>query len=445
MDVVLEICRRMSMRWLVVLLVGLVVACSPADGAGKAGASFAFDLGRNDASGGPCRFDYQAALAGVDSLSGQVTWSTDIPWSNGGRGFAVADGLDVVDTAPTEVISPGVVAVNEADGSPIWQTSVRSPVFDIVAVGGGRLLVATVGFVQLLDSATGAELWTYKSSATLMRAAWSDSEVFVHDNGVVRALDIETGKVVWEVDADTDGSYPPVVIDRTVLLARWDQPLLAFNAEDGRILWQIDLGPGGNPIVGQLESIIVVFRSDRRELVGIDQAGTAEWSLPVLAESGEEIRIIDGLIVDRNGMVAVVDPGASQPHVIHQFNDETGTLRAAGTENLVAVVEWGFSQNTTTTLSVLNRVDGSLVWTQTLGEFLTPADPVINGNAVIIGTGAGFGATIVDDPANGNLTAFDLSTSEMLWTTSFRDAVHSPLPIGNGLIVLSSDPSIFCD
>lgn len=451
-------CRLMSVRWSIALLVWLVVACS-SGGSGKevaattsSGAvpSFSFDLGRMELSRQDCTMDYQSALAEVDPNSGRVIWSTDIPWAfdaaswGGGRGLVVSKGRAVVGTTWTNEIGPGAVAVDLTDGSPIWQSEVSGHLVEITAVGGGQVMVATTGSVHMLDAASGAELWAYTSRPLAAGAAFSDDDglVVVNDDGVLRALDVETGGVVWEVDADTTHDYPPLVFDRTVLLARWDEPLKAFNVADGRILWEVDFGSGGNTVVGQVGSIYVVFRSERRELVGIDQDGASVWSIPVPAEFEEEVRLVDGLIVSWKS-VAVVDPAASEPRVIYELNHETRRLKAAGTEDLVVVVEWGWPQATATTLSVRTRTDGSLVWEQALGEDLAPAEPVVHDDAVLVGTG-GFDFKSVDDPDNGNLTAFDLRTGTILWTTSFRDAVRASLPSGNILLVLSSDIGFGC-
>lgn len=448
----------MSMRWLVVLLVWLVVACSSGEpGKGVAATtssvgvpSFGFDLARLEVSVQNCTLDYRSALAGLEPNSGRVFWSTDIPWAfdaeswGGRRGLVVSKGRVVAGTTWTNEIGPGAVAVDVTDGSPIWQSGVSGHLVEITAVGPGQVMVATTGSVHMLDAASGAELWAYTARPLAAGAAFSDDFglVFVNDDGVLRALDVETGDVVWEVDADTDQSFSPLVFDRTVLLARWDEPLMAFNVADGRILWEVDFGRGGNTVVGQVGSIYVVFRPEWDELVGIDQAGASVWSIPVPAEFDEEIRLVDGLIVSGKS-VAVVDPAGSEPRVIYELSHETRRLKAAGTDDLVAVVEWGWNQATATTFSVRTRTDGSMVWEQSLGEELAPSQPVIHGDAVLVGTG-GSDFNSVDDPANGNLTAFDLRTGEIRWTSTFRDAVRASLPSGNSLLVLSSDIGFGC-
>ena len=49
-----------------------------------------------------------------------------------------------------------------------------------------------------------------------------DDQVLLHTHGGVRAIDLETGQLVWQVDADSTGVTTPVIGDNRLFVATWN-------------------------------------------------------------------------------------------------------------------------------------------------------------------------------------------------------------------------------
>lgn len=136
-------------------------------------------------------------------------------------------------------------------------------------VAGGRVVIAhRLGdelVVEAVDAATGVLLWTFKRDTDYVDSFGFDNgprgvpaiaggRVFVHGaDGVLDALDLETGKALWRVDTVRDYESPqgffgracsPLVMgDRVVITpggSRGGRPagVVAFDAASGRPVWE---------------------------------------------------------------------------------------------------------------------------------------------------------------------------------------------------------------
>lgn len=200
-------------------------------------------------------------LFAVDADTGEEIWSFET------AGY--------VTSAP--VVSDGVLyvgtwgrrfyAVDVADGSEIWSADVghrmgsSSPVLagDAVVVGthgDGPLVVSgpedeeefEAPAVLALDAGTGEERWRYdgfgEREAITSSPASADGRVFVGgDDGVLYALDAETGTVDWERAVGGHPDSSPAVVDGVVYHGTRDERgdtasrLLALDAGTGDTVW----------------------------------------------------------------------------------------------------------------------------------------------------------------------------------------------------------------
>lgn len=115
-----------------------------------------------------------------------------------------------------------------------------------LAVGGGRLFVTTgFGALTALDAATGAELWTQDLDAPGGAAptVFGDLVYLVSRNGVAWALEVETGRIRWQLSgtpssAGFDGGAGPAVTSELALFPFSSGEVIAAFRKGGQQRWR---------------------------------------------------------------------------------------------------------------------------------------------------------------------------------------------------------------
>jgi len=151
-----------------------------------------------------------------------------------------------------------VVALNVADGEPLWafpddpQEEKRGVFHVTPAVSGGYVIVASQmpgsGFlsqpsnvVWALDADTGRKLWRFDGAAGQYIEGGSTSDgVFVIGNsdGNVYALDVESGTLRWTFETGHRVWATPLIVSDIVYIGSMDRHLYALRLSDGEELWR---------------------------------------------------------------------------------------------------------------------------------------------------------------------------------------------------------------
>ncbi|UCE85992.1 MAG: PQQ-binding-like beta-propeller repeat protein [Deltaproteobacteria bacterium] len=150
----------------------------------------------------------------------EVAWRFPTP-GFGGFGNLSTNPIVVGDAVYLQELSSEIHALERATGAPRWQKTMQlfSPGPNGVAVGYGRLFAANgQGEVVAFDAATGEELWRQtlrrtRSEGIDIQPVVFDRRVYVStvpislgglyaggDTGVLHALDVATGAVLWSFD-----------------------------------------------------------------------------------------------------------------------------------------------------------------------------------------------------------------------------------------------------
>jgi outer membrane protein assembly factor BamB len=137
-----------------------------------------------------------------------------------------------------------------------------------VKVGGG----ADIPGVQLLPSYYSGRIY----------AASTD--------GVIRAVDAESGRQVWDLDTDLTISAGPSAADDLIVIGTIDGEVAAYSADTGAALWKARVSSEilASPVI---HSGVVVVRSQDGRVFGFDAAnGERRWifdrSVPLLSLRG---------------------------------------------------------------------------------------------------------------------------------------------------------------
>lgn len=295
-----------------------------------------------------------------------------------------------------------IVALNAADGKPLWvfpqdpKEDKRGIFYVTPAVDEALVIVASQipasGFlgqprnvVWALDRDTGGLLWHFDDATDqYVEGGAIGGDIFVIGNsdGYVYALDVESGALRWVFETGNSVWATPLIVSDRVYIGSMDRHLYALRLSDGQELWRFhaeeDGAFAGTPALRDDTLYISAF-DDR--LYAVDaNTGTKRWHLA--SENwfwGSPIVYSDTLYAtDVDGYVYAVDAETGEP--IWQQSLHT-PVRAGP-----ALVEDGsqlFVGGENGTLYALDTADGFVLWSQgSEGQVLSR--PVVSGPTVYI-------------------------------------------------------------
>lgn len=175
-------------------------------------------------------------VAALDLGNGRMRWLTKIadagsvgtPATDGQVAFA-ASGLGA------ESSQRGVTGLDLATGAVRWRY--RSPtgktVYTPALAGGHAFVVGEDGIVVALEIETGSQLWTHRADEPIeaLPAVAGDRLVIAGNHGHLRALDIDDGAEVWGVPIE-GVPYAPAVAGGLVLVPSDTGTVSAFGAAE---------------------------------------------------------------------------------------------------------------------------------------------------------------------------------------------------------------------
>lgn len=154
-----------------------------------------------------------------------------------------------------------VVALSATDGKEVWRTQVSSEVLVPPQISQGVVVVRTAdGKLFGLTSKNGKQLWVYeRSTVPLLTLRGTSTPLVVNDliiagfdNGRLAALELHTGKVLWEapiavpsgrtelermVDIDAD----PLLANKVIYVSSYQGRTVAIDLLQGKLLWERDI------------------------------------------------------------------------------------------------------------------------------------------------------------------------------------------------------------
>jgi len=245
-------------------------------------------------------------LVAYDLAQGVRLWIADIPT---GLQPAVGEGLVFIAT-PTDI-----VALDQADGTERWRTSLAGAALSVPLVWDNGWLIATsdAGTILALRASDGRTVWQREIGAPLRaRPALAADRVYLPvANGHVVALRVTDGTVLWERRL---GDKPNEILafDDRLYVGSDDKYFYCIDA-DGIVLWRFRTGAA---IVDKpdFDARRVYLVSRDNILRGMNRrTGAQEWrrSLP--------FRVRNGPVV----IGSVVSVGGTQPK-LQTFQTATG-------------------------------------------------------------------------------------------------------------------------
>ena len=215
--------------------------------------------------------DSAGSIGAMDATNGKRLWQRKIDasesidgdsgWLRGGGDIHITGGPGYGEnTLMVGSLEGEVISLSAENGSELWRTRVSSEILSAPQRASDIVIVRTIdGKVFGIDGDKGRRLWIYDRTVPPLTLRGTstpaiDSGIVVagFDGGKMAALDVRTGKLLWEtsisaargrselermVDIDSE----PMIVDGTVYIATFQGHVAAVQLETGRILWSSDL------------------------------------------------------------------------------------------------------------------------------------------------------------------------------------------------------------
>jgi outer membrane protein assembly factor BamB len=190
-------------------------------------------------------------IAKVDGKTGQKLWSTklhmDLTSGVGSDGNYTAVGAE-----------KGGVAVVDANGKLLWQTTVPGEIVSPPLVGNGYVVVRTIdGQINAFNASTGELRWQYRNRAVPLNLRVSAGMAFAGDaavlagfpGGSLSAINLKTGDDYWqapvsfpkgvtEVERINDVTGAPTLVGAEACAVTFQGRISCFDANSGQPVWE---------------------------------------------------------------------------------------------------------------------------------------------------------------------------------------------------------------
>ena len=127
----------------------------------------------------------------------------------------------------------------------LWTFKVEKGAFEAsAAIERDRVFVADLdGEVFALDLKTGKKLWEYATeSGFIASPTLYDKKVLIGDyDGRFYCLDADTGKALWVFETNLEIDAAASVYEGKILVGSQDATLYCLDAESGKVVWQHEI------------------------------------------------------------------------------------------------------------------------------------------------------------------------------------------------------------
>lgn len=192
-----------------------------------------------------------------------------------------------------------VIAMRKQDGHVVWHAHVSSEVLAPPQVAKGFVVVRCVnGMLYALNRNDGKQVWSLEQTTPALTLRGTSTPVISgdiiisgFDNGRMLAVNLETGKVMWQttisiprgrtdLERMVDIDATPVVRDDVVYAVTYQGRLAAVQLGSGRILWTRDINSYNGMAVDAYRIYLV---DDRSRVWALDrQNGATLWKQDAL-------------------------------------------------------------------------------------------------------------------------------------------------------------------
>lgn len=350
-------------------------------------------------------------------------------------------------------MAPVPVVESEFTPTQVWKSSVGKGVGNYfsnlspVQAYGKVFAADRQGVVKAMDTETGSTLWSVdlgEDAAALISGGLTASYSKIYlgtETGALIALDEETGETVWRSNAGGEILSKPLADESLVIVNTSRGELAAFDAETGEERWRISSDVPNLTLRGDSSPVSTsggVFwgMANGRLGAAFVENGNIIWQQPIASPKGateidrlvdvDATPVIDGALlyaVGYNGQLVAIDLRSGRPAWKRTYSSSTDFL---------VVGSYLFLITDKDHVVAVDARSGTELWQNRDLEYRQLTAPVAISGYVVVGDAEGYLHWM--DPNSGEFVA-----QQQLDDSGFA---VSPLNVDGGYIVTTRDGTI---
>lgn len=268
-------------------------------------------------------------------------------------------------------------------------------------------------------------LWTLGIGSPIHSspAIYDDMMYVVSQDGILKAIDMETGEEKWDLDLQSPTNSSPIVHSNRLYIGCEDG-LKAININNHDIVWSYDCD--------RVESTpffyedIIYFGSDDGHLYGLNKDGKIEFNKKLDGKLKSSPVVVDDNIYIGSTNSKIYSVGTDKET---NWDYTTGDEILSSPVHVSGRIIVGSSDGN---VYCLNESDGSLEWKKNLNDdVLSSPTADKHDNSVYIGSN------------EGNMTCLDIRDGTVKWSYSTGAKVQSTAALKDNLVAFGSQNGIF--
>ncbi|WP_027903412.1 MULTISPECIES: outer membrane protein assembly factor BamB [unclassified Pseudomonas] len=238
--------------------------------------------------------DVEGLVVAMDRMTGKVAWKKELEVPVSGA-VAASYGMVVVGTLKGEVI-----ALDSSNGEEKWRARVPSEVLSAPAISSDTVLVQTQDDTLVaLDAYSGQQRWIFENTPAVLTLRGTGSPLLTNQlaiaglsSGKVIALDAQRGIPVWEQRVaipqgrseldrivDIDGGL--LLSGGQLYVVSYQGRVAALDLQSGRVIWQREASSSMGVAQG-LGNVYVTLANGTVESID-ERSASALWTNDALA------------------------------------------------------------------------------------------------------------------------------------------------------------------
>lgn len=268
-------------------------------------------------------------------------------------------------------------------------------------------------------------LWTFNMESPIQSspAIYKDYIYVVSGEGILKAIDMETGEEEWDLDLEAKTNSSPIIHSNRLYIGCEDG-LKVININNHEIVWEYDCdNVASTPF---FYKDVIYFGSDDGHLYGLNKDGDVKLNKKLDGELKSSPIVVDDSIYigSTNSKIYSI---STDKHKNWEFT--TGDEILSSPSYVNETVIFGSSDGN---IYCLNKSEGELIWKVDLNNKVISSPTVDeHENSVYIGSD------------EGNLTCLDIRDGTIKWSHSTGDKVQSTPALKDKLVSFGSNNGVF--
>ena len=268
-------------------------------------------------------------------------------------------------------------------------------------------------------------LWAVNTEGAIHAspAIYKDYVYIVSGEGILKAVDMQTGEVEWDLDLKSPTNSSPIIHSNRLYIG-CEEGLKAVNINTHEVVWQYDTDSVlSTPFYYE---DVIYFGCDNGHVYGLNEDGKVEFNKKLDGEIKSSPVIVDGTLyaASTNSKIYSIDLDKSK-----NWEFTTGDEILSSPSYVNESIIFGSSDGN---VYCLNVSDGDLIWKVDLNNKVI-SSPTIDehDNSIYIGSD------------EGNLTCLDIRDGTVKWSHQTGDKVQSTPALKDNLIAFGSNNGYF--